>query len=108
MDSFALTALADELLAAARAARSGRGARSVHGGHDRRLRQTVLALAAGRGLDEHENPGEATLQVLCGRVRLSAGEESWRGAAGDFVVIPSRRHSLEAIEDSAVLLTVVG
>lgn len=106
MDSFTLTALTGELLATARTANSGRSARTIHGGHDHALRQTVLALAAGRGLDEHESPGEATVQVLHGRVRLSAGDESWDGDAGDYVVIPPRRHSLHAVEDSAVLLTV--
>jgi quercetin dioxygenase-like cupin family protein len=58
-------------------------------------------------LDEHESPGEATLQVLAGRVRLNVGEQRWEGAAGDLVSIPPRRHSLDAVEDSAILLTVV-
>ena len=47
------------------------------GRHEHALRQTVLALTAGSSLDEHENPGEATVQVLRGRVRLTAGEVSW-------------------------------
>lgn len=107
MDSLSLTALAGELLPAARTASSGRGARTVHGGHGHALRQTVMALAAGHGLDEHESPGEATLQVLAGRVRLVAGGEPWEGGAGDYVIIPPERHSLGAIEDSVILLTVV-
>jgi quercetin dioxygenase-like cupin family protein len=107
MGSLSLTVLAGEQIAVARAASSGRSAHTIHGGHDHVLRQTMLALAAGRGLDEHENPGEATLQVLAGRVRLTAGDKSWEGIAGDYLVIPAARHSLEAIDDSAVLLTVV-
>lgn len=102
-----LNALAAELVAAARSAAGGRGARTIHGGRGHALRQTVFALAAGRGLDEHESPGEATLQVLHGRVRLATGEESWEGVAGDYLIIPPSRHSLQAMEDSAVLLTVV-
>ncbi|WP_250572537.1 cupin domain-containing protein [Nonomuraea sediminis] len=70
------------------------------------MRQTLLAIAAGHGLDEHESPGEATLQVLHGRVRLASGHHTWEGKAGDFLVIPPERHSLTAIDDSAVLLTV--
>ena len=56
-------------------------------------------------LDEHENPGEATVQVLQGRVKLVAGDIVRKGAAGHLIVVPDRRHTLEAEEDSAVLLT---
>ena len=44
--------------------------------------------------------------MLSGRVRLHAGEESWEGAEGDYLVIPSTRHDLEAVTDAVVLLTV--
>jgi quercetin dioxygenase-like cupin family protein len=103
-----LTDLADDQLATARDASSGRSARTVYGGHDRTLRQTLIALAAGRGLDEHENPGEATVHVLRGRVRLAAagGDAGVIGAAGDLLVVPDARHTLDALEDSAILLTV--
>jgi quercetin dioxygenase-like cupin family protein len=106
IDSICLTALADEQIAIARTASSGRSARTIHGGAEQVLRQTLLALAAGHGLDEHESPGEATLLVLAGRVRLSAGDARWVGAAGDLVIIPPHRHSLQALDDSAILLTV--
>ncbi|SEF13543.1 cupin domain-containing protein [Jiangella alba] len=105
--TLALAGVADEQLAAARAATSGRSARTIHGGHGHVLRQTVLALLAGRALDEHESPGEATLQVLVGRVRLAAGDRSAEASAGDHLIIPPERHSLAAAEDSVVLLTVV-
>ena len=101
-----MTALARELLEHATTTSSGRGADTVYGGHEHVLRQTVVALAAGRSLSEHENPGEATVQVLRGRVRLSTGDVAWEGAPGDLLVVPDGRHSLEAFEDSAVLLTV--
>lgn len=94
----------------ARSATNGRSAHTVHtvhGGSDHALRHTLLALTAGHGLDDHESPGEATLQVLRGRVRLTAGDESWEGADGDHLVIPALRHSLAAVDDSVVLLTVV-
>lgn len=106
MDTVSLTTLVDEQLAAARTAASGRSAHTVHGGHEHALRQTLIALTAGSGLAEHNSPGEATLQVLRGRVRLTTAGDSAEGAAGDLLVIPPERHSLEAIDDSAVLLTV--
>jgi quercetin dioxygenase-like cupin family protein len=106
MNSTSLTRLGEEQLDKARAASSGRAAVTIHGGHEHDLRQTLIALAEGRGLAEHESPGEATLQVLVGRVRLTAGDEPWEGAAGDHVVIPPARHDLTALTDAVVLLTV--
>ena len=70
------------------------------------LSQVLLVLLAGRELSEHENPGEAFLQVLRGRVRLSAGDREWTLGQDGHVTIPQRRHALTADEDSIVLLTV--
>ena len=107
MEKISLTALARQHLATARAASSGRSAHTVYGGHEHALRQTLLALTAGSSLDEHESPGEATLQVLQGRVRVTNSQSGWDGVPGDHIVIPRTRHGLHAIEDSVVLLTVV-
>jgi quercetin dioxygenase-like cupin family protein len=106
MQRFSLEALGRELLDRAVTAGGGHTADTVVGGRERVLRQTIIALVKGATLAEHENPGEATVHVLRGRVRLATGELSLEGRSGDLIVVPDARHSLEALEDSAVLLTV--
>ena len=64
MEKLSLDALARELMKAATAAPAGRASRTVYGGHEHVLRQTLMALTAGASMSEHENPGEATVHVL--------------------------------------------
>lgn len=106
MQKLSLDALAREHLERAAASSNGRSATTVFGGHEHTLRQTLLALTAGTSLAEHENPGEATLLVLRGRVRLTSGDTEWEGRTGDLLAIPPARHALDALEDAAVILTV--
>ncbi len=106
MQKLSLDALAREHLERARASSAGRSAETVFGGHEHTLRQTIIAMTAGTTLAEHENPGEATLHVISGRIRLGAGNNSWEGRNGDLILIPAARHDLHAIQDSVVLLTV--
>jgi quercetin dioxygenase-like cupin family protein len=107
MQKLSLDATVREHLERATTNSAGRSSTTVYGGHEHSLRQTVIALAAGAVLAEHESPGEATVLVLFGRVRLSNAEASWDGRAGDLIAIAPSRHSLEAVDDAAVLLTVV-
>ena len=106
MEKLSLDAVARVQSDAARRSDSGRAAETVYGGHEKTLRQTVISLTAGTSLSEHENPGEATLQVISGRVRVLGPEASWEGRDGDLIVVPQGRHSVEALVDSSVLLTV--
>ncbi|OEV04222.1 LuxR family transcriptional regulator [Streptomyces oceani] len=101
-----LNTQADERMARASASSAGRAAVTVHGGGGSVLRQALIALKGGRGLAEHENPGEATVLVLRGHVRLSSGDDAAEGGDGALLTVPQARHSLEALEDSAILLSV--
>jgi len=107
MQKTSLTALARTELVVALNASSGRSSKTIYGGHEHLLRQTLIAMRAGETLAEHNNPGEATVQVLHGRILLVSGGESWSGWTGDLITVPDAPHSLEAVEDSALMLTVV-
>ncbi len=110
MQSHSLPTLAGRLLDKATGTPSGRAAETLYGGSGHALRQTLIALAAGTRLGEHDSPGEATLQVIMGRVVLHVrgpdAQQRWEATAGLWGAIPEQRHDLEAIEDSVVLLTV--
>ncbi|WP_313675464.1 cupin domain-containing protein [Mycolicibacterium sp.] len=107
MDGISLTRLAEEQLNVARSARAGRAAITVHGGSDHMLKQTLMALTGGTEMGEHNSPGQSTLQVLQGQVKVTAGADSWTGGPGDLLVLPSERHNLHADSDAVVLLTVL-
>jgi hypothetical protein len=96
MQKTSLTALMRHELEHARTVPAGRSSKTVFGGHEKILRQTVIALRAG----------EATIYVLHGRVLLESGDASWSGWIGDLLIVPSSNLTLKALEDSAVLFTV--
>jgi quercetin dioxygenase-like cupin family protein len=107
MQKLSLDAVARAQLEAAGRSAAARAASTIVGGHEHVMRQTVVALKAGAELSEHENPGEATLYVILGRVELRADADVWQARTGDLIEIPPARHSVLAVEDSAVLLTAV-
>ncbi|MFJ6699456.1 LuxR family transcriptional regulator [Streptomyces sp. NPDC091272] len=106
MEINALGPLADELLDKASQAHSGRSGKTVYGGHGSSLGQTLIALTAGTTLSDHENPGEATVLVVRGHVRLTVQDRAWDGVPYDVLPVPDAIHGLEAVEDSVILLTV--
>jgi len=106
MRKMSLQALARDQLERASRSSSGRSAKTVWGGHEHVLRQTLIAMTTDAALSEHENPGEATIQVVSGRVRLDADGHQWEGRQGDLLLVPKARHALVALENSVVLLTV--
>jgi quercetin dioxygenase-like cupin family protein len=93
-----------ELLATAHQHDSKRAARTLVTGPSQRA--TLIALVAGAELAEHDSPPAATLYVLTGQVRLHAKNRDLDLDAGQLAAIPPLRHSLIALVDAVVLLTV--
>jgi quercetin dioxygenase-like cupin family protein len=106
MEKWSLTALADGLLSHALSESSRRDMRTVDGGRPHLLYQSVIALARGQRIEEHDNPGEATMQVLHGRVRVTASDDTTDVSTGQLLIVPSVRHSVTALQDAVLLLTV--
>ena len=106
MRKLSLDAVAREQLKKVTENGGHRSAKTVFGGHEHVLRQSVIALAEGAVMADHLSPGEASLQVLRGRIRLTSGKDSWDAHTGDLLDIPADRQSVEALEPSVVLLTV--
>lgn len=106
MDVVSINSLADDQLAIAEAAESGRSSVTVYGRKGASLRQTVVALAAGRALGEHKSPGDASVYCLRGRVKVRTGNSETELAAADMVAVPPQRHDVTAIEPSVLLLSV--
>lgn len=99
-----ISALADQLMADAPNHAAGRTAKSVL--HGDRLRAVLMALDAGRALDDHTAPGPAVLQVIAGELELRWEGETLALAAGDLVAIPDAVHSVHAGTRCAFLLTI--
>ena len=90
----------------------GRGGRAQDRGSVTLVKQGGMSLVlthlhAGGTLQEHSAPGPATVQILDGRVRVRIGDETVEAPAGRLIAFDAGiRHSVEALEDSALLLTL--
>ncbi len=104
VDPISIPALAATLLEGARADGRGRDAHIVV--KEPILRTTMIALLAGRSLAEHNTPAAATLQCLQGHALLKALDQEWSLTEGSLVAIPPARHSVDAVTDCVLLLTV--
>jgi quercetin dioxygenase-like cupin family protein len=72
------------------------------------LRVVVTALRQGGRIEEHRAPGRITVQTLTGRLRLHAHDKDIDLPAGHIVVLePGAAHDVEALDESAFLLTIV-
>jgi quercetin dioxygenase-like cupin family protein len=106
MNVASINALAEDRLATAMTARSGRSSVTVYGRTGARLRQTVVALAPQQVMGKHKSPGDGSLLCLRGRIVLRADQSDAELGPGDLVAVPPQRHAVEALEPSVLLLTV--
>ena len=73
------------------------------------LSVVLLAVKEGARLQEHRAEGSVTIQVVSGSVRVDAGGRRVELAPGEVLVLePGLEHALEAVRESAVLLTIAG
>ena len=100
-----LAGIASQIRLEAPYQRGGHGAQTVLREDD--LRVVVLALKAGAVIPEHQAHATGALHVIAGRVRLSLAARSVELATGQLVAIArGAPHSVEALEESALVLTL--
>lgn len=90
--------------------------RSLLGGHGRRsetvykeggLTVVLMTMEAGNVIPEHRTSGTSIIQVLDGRIALTAGGHRGEVAPGQLIAFaPMVAHDVHALEPSAILLTV--
>ena len=73
------------------------------------LRLVLLLLGKGTKMPEHQAAGPLTLHVLSGSVAFRAGDRTEEVGSGELIVLESSiSHEVEALEESACLLTLAG
>jgi quercetin dioxygenase-like cupin family protein len=97
---------ATELLEQARSVAAGRAARTLTPGSGATLKQSLLALRAGSRLQDHVAPDATTLLGIRGTGVLHHDGERVTLTDGIWASCPAGRHTLEAVSDTVVLLTV--
>jgi len=76
----------------------------VKGDH---FRIVLTAMRAGNRLHEHEAAGWTSIQAVEGRLRVHAGGQTVELPSGHLLALAGGiRHDVEALEDSAFLLTI--
>ena len=104
--AFDLLDAARGLLEQAGGLAAGRAARTLTPGAGTPLKQTLLALTASQGLEEHQAPGPATLVVLVGDAVLRTADSELELGPNHWAAIPPSPHELRATTDVVVLLSV--
>lgn len=103
--SLDLPDLASALRSEPHPARDGhRQAGLVHRGP---LRMLLFTFESGGRLPEHRAPGQVVIHCLGGELAVEAGDTRHRLSGGEVLVLePDVPHSVEALADSDMLLTV--
>jgi quercetin dioxygenase-like cupin family protein len=71
------------------------------------LRIVLIALKGGARIPEHKTNGRISVQVLSGHVRLNASGRAFNLLPGSVLSLEEcAPHDLEALEESALLLTI--
>ena len=71
------------------------------------LRIVLIALRQGGRLAEHRAPGRISIQTLAGRLRLHALDQDVELHTGGVLILdPNMPHDVEALDESAFLLTI--
>jgi quercetin dioxygenase-like cupin family protein len=105
--SFALDQQADQLMEKLDQSSDRSGRQAITLVKQDNVTVVMFALKAGHALDEHEADGVVTVQVLRGNAKVTFGDDTVDGAAGTLVSIGRGvAHSVEAADDSVVLVTV--
>ena len=69
---------------------------------------TLFAFDTNEEISSHESKGDAMVQVLDGKAKITIGDSVHVLSAGETVVMPAGvPHALEAVEPFKMLLTVV-
>ena len=75
---------------------------------NRAVSLTLFAFDTNEEISSHESKGDAMVQVLDGKAKITIGEGVYFLSAGETVVMPAGvPHALEAVEPFKMLLTVV-
>jgi quercetin dioxygenase-like cupin family protein len=84
---------------------AGHYARTLFKKHD--FRVVLITMDRGAHMKEHHADGTISVQVLKGKIRMNVGGKPHELTAGNlFTLAASVRHDVEAVDDSAFLLTI--
>ncbi|SIR45685.1 cupin domain-containing protein [Pontibacter lucknowensis] len=100
-----LVALALELKGEENWQKSGRGSRTIYKSEAMRILLNVMQ--AGAEIKPHQAPGPISVQVVEGSIRFNTETETVVLTKGQLLTLQEHvRHSVEALEEAAFLLTV--